>query len=138
MSRVTTEMTQGRFLSQSQFRHSLILGIIFCVRRKVKDHPTQYSSDGSITVSDVMINVTGDDGDDTKQVLVSWSHQVFSNCCCKLPKFSDTHQLYCNLPKIQTKRFYHDVIPPDDDNGIANSEDPDQSLGLHCLSENLG
>ena len=46
---------------------------IFYFLRKVKDHPTQYSSDGSITVSDVMINVTGDDGDDTRQVLVSKS-----------------------------------------------------------------
>ena len=52
----------------------LLLFHYFC--RKVKDHPTQYSSDGSISVSDVMINVSGDDDDDTKSVLVSWSHQV--------------------------------------------------------------
>lgn len=45
------------------------------IKGKVKDHPTQYSSDGSISVSDVMINVSGDDIDETKSVLVSWSHQ---------------------------------------------------------------
>lgn len=45
------------------------------IKGKVKDHPTQYSSDGSITVSDVMINVSGEEEDETKSVLVSWSHQ---------------------------------------------------------------
>ena len=36
--------------------------------------------------------------------------------------------------KIQAESFYHGVIPPKYANGLANSEDPDQT----CLSENLG
>ena len=35
--------------------------------------------------------------------------------------------LVCKHSKIQTKRFYHCVIPPIDANRIASSEDPDQS-----------
>ena len=54
----------------------------------------------------------------------------------KVPKFSDTHQLYSKHPKLQHKRFYHGVISPNDVIGIANSEDPDKKeqsgLGLHC------
>ncbi|XP_041377691.1 integrator complex subunit 11-like [Gigantopelta aegis] len=43
------------------------------IRGKLKECPVQYSSDGSITVSDVLIKVSGDE--DTKHILVSWSHQ---------------------------------------------------------------
>ena len=44
----------------------------------------------------------------------------------KVPKFSDSRKLCCNLPRIQTKRpklrvFYQNVA-----NGIANSEDPEE------------
>ena len=42
---------------------------------------------------------------------------------CKVPKFSDAKKLSYNLPKIQTKRPIHQK----DANGIANSEDPDQT-----------
>ncbi|KAL3862318.1 hypothetical protein ACJMK2_008296 [Sinanodonta woodiana] len=45
------------------------------VKSKCKDQPTQYSSDGSISVSDVLISVSGEEDDKTKSVLVSWSHQ---------------------------------------------------------------
>ena len=49
----------------------------------------------------------------------------------------------CNLPKIQTKRPKLGVLPQNNANGIANSEDPDlirllleeqSDLGLYCLS----
>ena len=47
----------------------------------------------------------------------------------------------CKISKIQNKRFYHGVTPPNDANGIANSEDPDymlilekSNLSLHCLA----
>ena len=33
-------------------------------------------------------------------------------------------------PKTQTKRFYHEIIPVKDTDGIANSEDPDQTAPL--------
>ena len=47
---------------------------------------------------------------------------------CKVPKFSDARKLCCNLPKIQTKRLNLRIFPPKDIiNGIANSEDPDQT-----------
>ena len=67
---------------------------------------------------------------------------------CKVPKFSGTRKLCCNLPKFQTKRQKFRAFYQNDANGIANSEDPDQTaeeqsdLGLDCLQtylfENLG
>ena len=44
-----------------------------------------------------------------------------------IPKPSDARKLYCNLPKIQTKRQNLMVSCPKNANGIANSEDPDQT-----------
>ena len=60
----------------------------------------------------------------------------------KVPKFSDTRKICCNLSKIQTKRSNLRVFCQNDVNGIANSEDPDQTapLGLFAqtyLSENF-
>ena len=49
---------------------------------------------------------------------------------CKVPNFSDTRKLYCNLPKIETKRPNIRVFCQNDANGIAISEDPDQ-IRLH-------
>ena len=43
----------------------------------------------------------------------------------KVPKFSDTRKLCCNLPKIQGKRPNLYVFLRKEANGIANSEDPD-------------
>ncbi|WAR13849.1 INT11-like protein [Mya arenaria] len=43
-------------------------------KKKVSDHPSQLSSDGSISVSDVMITISGED-EETKSILVTWSHQ---------------------------------------------------------------
>ena len=51
----------------------------------------------------------------------------------KVPKFSDTNKHYCKHSKIQSKRFYHGVIPLNDANGIANSEDPDQTAPLGAV-----
>ena len=53
----------------------------------------------------------------------------------KVPKFSDSRQLCCNLSKIKEKRPNIWVFRQKDANGIENSEDPvEQSdLGLHCL-----
>ena len=48
----------------------------------------------------------------------------------KLPKFSDTRKLCCNLPKIQKKRPNLRIFCQKDANGIANSEDPDQTAPL--------
>ena len=55
------------------------------------------------------------------------------NCCLllsqypKVPKFSDARKLCCNLPKIQEKRPNLKVFCLKDANGIANSEDPDET-----------
>ena len=51
----------------------------------------------------------------------------------KVPKFLDTKKLCCNLPKIQTKRLNLKVICQNDANGIANSEDPDQTAPLGAV-----
>ena len=52
---------------------------------------------------------------------------------CKVPKFSDARKLCCNLPKIQTKRPKLRVFRQNDANGIANSEDPDQTAPLGAV-----
>ena len=43
----------------------------------------------------------------------------------KVPKFSDVRNLFCNLPKIQTKRPNIKSILSKHANGIGNSEDLD-------------
>ena len=48
----------------------------------------------------------------------------------KVPKFSDTRKLCCNLPKIQTKRPKLRVWCQKDANGKPKSEDPDQTAPL--------
>ena len=45
----------------------------------------------------------------------------------QVPKFSDARKLCCNLPKMQTKSPNLRVFCQKDANGIANSEDPDQT-----------
>ena len=44
-----------------------------------------------------------------------------------------TKKLCCNLPKIQTKRLNLRVLCQNDANGIANSEDPDQTAPLGAV-----
>ena len=51
----------------------------------------------------------------------------------KVPKFSDARNLCCNLPKIQTKRLKLKVFCNKYANGIANSEDPDQTAPLGAV-----
>ena len=51
----------------------------------------------------------------------------------KVPKFSDARKLRCNVPKIQTKRPNLRVFRQKDANGIANSEDPDQTAPLGAV-----
>ena len=53
----------------------------------------------------------------------------------KVPKFSDAKKLKCNLPKIQTKRPNFRVFSSNDANGIANSEDPDQTAGSALFAQ---
>ena len=51
----------------------------------------------------------------------------------KVPKFSDTRKLCCNLSRIQTKSPNLKVFCQEDANGIANSEDPDQTAPLGAV-----
>ena len=51
----------------------------------------------------------------------------------KVPKFSDARKLCCNLPKIQEKRPNLRVFRQKDADGIANSEDPDQTAPLGAV-----
>ena len=51
----------------------------------------------------------------------------------KVLKFSDARKLCCNLPKIQTKRPNLSVFCKKKSNGIANSEDPDQTAPLGAV-----
>ena len=51
----------------------------------------------------------------------------------KVPKFSDTKKLCCNLPKIQIMEPNLRVFRQKDANGITNSEDPDQTAPLGAV-----
>ena len=52
---------------------------------------------------------------------------------CKVPKFSDSIDLCCNLPKIQTKKPNLMEYCQKDANRIVNSEDPDQTAPLGAV-----
>ena len=51
----------------------------------------------------------------------------------KVPRFSDARKFSCNQSKIQTKRPNLRVFCQKDTNGIANSEDPDQTAPLGAV-----
>ena len=51
----------------------------------------------------------------------------------KVPKFLDAKKLCCNLPKFQRKSLNLRVFHLKDANGIANSEDPDQTAPLGAV-----
>ena len=51
----------------------------------------------------------------------------------KVPKFSDTKNFCCKLPKIQTKQPNLRLFCPNGAKGIANSEDPDQTAPLGAV-----
>ena len=78
-------------------------------------------------VSSVAIN----SGDKTYFVLRSIL-QVFSYR--KSPKFSDRQNIaVITLPTILTNWAYSREMPPKDTDGIANSEDPDQTAPLGAV-----
>ena len=51
----------------------------------------------------------------------------------QVPKFSDTKNFCCKLPKIQTKRQNLRLFCQNGAKGIANSEDPDQTAPLGAV-----
>ena len=51
----------------------------------------------------------------------------------QVPKFSNASILCCNLPEIQEMRPNLWVFRQKDANGIANSEDPDQTAPLGAV-----
>ena len=57
-------------------------------------------------------------------------HKVIGGNVPCLLNFLHTCLLYSECSKIQTKKFYHGLIPPNDANRIENSEDPDQTCSL--------
>ena len=61
------------------------------------------------------------------EVTVSRRARTKSTNYCRVPKISDARKLCCNLPKIQRKRPKLRVFYQKDANGIANSEDHDQT-----------
>ena len=64
--------------------------------------------------------------------LSSWS-TLFVQAYRKVPKFADARKLCCNLTKSPTKRPNLRVFRLKDANGIANSEDPDQTAPLGAV-----
>ena len=67
------------------------------------------------------------------QAVIEASLPVGSKDYRKVPKFSDARKICCNLPKIQTKSPNLRVFRQKDANGIANSEDPDQTAPLGAV-----
>ena len=67
--------------------------------------------------------------------LLTFSKVAASEMYRKVPKFSDARKLCCNLPKTQTKRpkLIKSLYCQNDANGIANSEDPDQTAPLGAV-----
>ena len=51
----------------------------------------------------------------------------------KVPEFSDAKKLCCNLPKIRTKMPNQREFHQKGANGIANSEDPDETAPLGAV-----
>ena len=51
----------------------------------------------------------------------------------KSPKFSDTQNVCCNQPKIQTKKFFHKRMNPKFADRKANSVDPDHTAPLGAV-----
>ena len=51
----------------------------------------------------------------------------------KVPKFSDTRKCCCNIPKTQIMRPNLRGFCQKDANGLANSEDPDQTAPLGAV-----
>ena len=72
------------------------------------------------------------DGLNRKLIAIGMSVSIMS-LYCKVPKFLDARKLCCNLPKIQTKSQNLRVFCQKDANGIANSEDPDQTAPLGAV-----
>ena len=74
---------------------------------------------------------------DKKPVHLCKSYQhnfcIFCFNSHKIPKFSDARKLCCNLPKIQTKSPHLTEFSQEHANGIANSEDPDQTAPLGAV-----
>ena len=62
--------------------------------------------------------------------VMSKSETQTSLCSYRKVPISDARKLCCNLPKIQTKRPNLRVFHQEDANGIATSEDPDQTVPL--------
>ena len=56
-------------------------------------------------------------------IILIWFENAYHN----VPKFSDARKNCCYLPKIQIKRPNLMVFRQKDANGMANSEDPDQT-----------
>ena len=89
-----------------------------------------------------------------KETKIRASDQIRQESVCfskeatvKSLNFRTPKKLCCNLPKIQTKKPNLSVFCQNDANGIANSEDPDQTaprgsgsalFAQNYLSENLG
>ena len=66
-------------------------------------------------------------------VLWYFTKVLYRLAYCKVLKFSDARKLCCNQPKIQTKSPNLRVFCQKDANGIANSEESDQTAPLGAV-----
>ena len=56
----------------------------------------------------------------------------------KFLKIRTSEKKCCNYPKIGTESFYYRVMGLKDADGMANSDEEQSDLGLHCLPRPLG
>ena len=100
---------------------------------------------------DCWLNSSQVAGSDQILLWLLWGHVVSQDLeflYRKFPKYSDTQKICCTRSKIWTMWLYHRVMSSNDADRLANSVDPDQTLGAvwsgsalfaqTCLSENLG
>ena len=74
-------------------------------------------------------------GEESKKSLRCWSTVVAEDKCLSLgkPKYLDTQKIGCNHSKIWTMWLYHRVRSPNDADGMANNENPDQTASLGAV-----
>ena len=66
-------------------------------------------------------------------MIIFSGHYIVIESTVKFCNFRTPGNFCCNLPKIQTKRPNLRVFRRKDTNGIANSEDPDQTAPLGAV-----
>ena len=101
-----------------------------------KPSPPQNLTEGATTLRKGQVDVMMHWKPPHYSDLPVWKYTV-SIFSCQHAKNPD-YQKNCNYPKISTMWFYHRVMCPYDNDGMANNVQPGSTLFAQtCLSENI-